>query len=174
MVFLCTGGHLLTCWIQLQVRRSDCLSIAPQLFADSRITCRRLVCCCCHCPLFLSLQVWLRCCNHCCHPPRRSLSVLVYSDFGGAACPPQSTLHTMEQCSASVPGSCSSTCADGVRDEGESGIDCGGTSDCGPCGAGQACNSNSDCSGALTCSVTSVCMCTSFSPPPAHCVFPVH
>jgi hypothetical protein len=49
-------------------------------------------------------------------------------------------------CAADTTGTCSApTCSDKVQNQGESGIDCGGTSPCAKCGTGLGCTSGTDC-----------------------------
>lgn len=62
----------------------------------------------------------------------------VNGDCTSNDCCTASTCPKLNVCSAP-------SCTDGKKNEGESGIDCGGTSNCGPCGPGQSCQLSSDC-----------------------------
>jgi hypothetical protein len=55
-------------------------------------------------------------------------------------------------------GTCNATCDDGIRNQGESDVDCGGP--CGPCGIGGGCGSDGDCrSGVCTKSACAAVTC---------------
>jgi hypothetical protein len=56
---------------------------------------------------------------------------------------------TAVTCGANLNVCVAPSCTDGKRNQGESGIDCGGTSTCGPCGPGQACQLVSDCASSV-------------------------
>ena len=93
----------------------------------------------------------------------RFLPILVYPAHGGVACPAISQLQQVHACDVGqLPEACftTNTCQDQVVNNGESGVDCGGTSACGACAIGQQCDSAADCATQSTCSVGGVCLCT--------------
>ena len=83
------------------------------------------------------------------------------AQFGGTPCPATSTLQDVKTCAiaGTLPAVCNTTCTDGIIDNGETGVDCGGTSKCGACSIGGTCLANSDCSSGLVCG-NAVCVCT--------------
>ena len=68
---------------------------------------------------------------------------------------------TSAVCDAKTHTCSAASCTDGMKNDGESGIDCGGTSTCGLCADGKACKSGSDCtSGVCTGNVCQAASCT--------------